>query len=162
MKLPDGFKIRRAGNSDIPKIKELIFSILEEYGLKSDPTGTDRDLSNIEKHYLQRNGIFDILLNNENLIIATTALYKTNSDTCELRKMYLLKQYRGQDLGKYLLEHSLKRAVKLGFKKVILETTSVLKEAIELYKSYGFKPLNSEHLSSRCDKSYFLILNKQE
>jgi len=78
--------------------------------------------------------------------------------TCELRKMYLRRDYRGQGLGKRLLEHALAEARRLGFKTVTLETASVLKEAIRLYETYGFKPYAPSHLSRRCDQAYELRL----
>ncbi|OHB80176.1 MAG: hypothetical protein A2Z25_02330 [Planctomycetes bacterium RBG_16_55_9] len=78
--------------------------------------------------------------------------------TCELRKMYLHKAYRGKGLGRCLLEDALTRAKQLGFKTMVLETASVLKEAISLYKSYGFVEYTPDHLSSRCDQAYSLTL----
>jgi putative acetyltransferase len=73
--------------------------------------------------------------------------------------MYLHKVHRGKGLGKFLLEDALSKARQLGFEKMILETASVLKEAIALYKSYGFKEFMPDHLSSRCDQAYRLELN---
>jgi len=80
------------------------------------------------------------------------------SATCELRKMYLRRDHRGKGLGKRLLEHALAEARRLGFKRVTLETASVLKEAIRLYESYGFQPYVPTHLSCRCDQAYLLEL----
>lgn len=48
----------------------------------------------------------------------------------------------------------------LGFKRVTLETASVLKEAIALYKRYGFVPCQSHHLSPRCNLAYLLTLEQ--
>ncbi len=46
----------------------------------------------------------------------------------------------------------------MGFKTMTLETATVLKEAIALYRSYGFKPYESTHLCWRCDQAYALEL----
>ena len=91
-------------------------------------------------------------------IIGAYGLCPIDEQTCELRKMYLHKAYRGKGLGKFLLEDALSKAGELGFGKVTLETASVLKEAISLYKSYGFVEYNPQHLSSRCDQAYRLEL----
>ena len=72
--------------------------------------------------------------------------------------MYLQKAYRGKGLGKFLLEDALSRARQLGFKTMILETASVLKEAIALYKNYGFVEYQPDHMSERCDQAYALDL----
>ena len=76
------------------------------------------------------------------------------SGLCELRKMYLHPEERGKGIGKRLLEHALFKAKELGFKKVMLETASELKEAIGLYRKYGFEPFEAEHLSTRCDQAF--------
>jgi putative acetyltransferase len=78
--------------------------------------------------------------------------------TCELRKMYLHRDYRGKGHGRGLLEHALAEARRLGFRNVTLETASVLKEAIHLYEHYGFQPCQPTHLSPRCDQGYMLEL----
>jgi len=72
--------------------------------------------------------------------------------------MYLHRDYRGRGLGKWLLEHALAEGRRLGFKRVTLETASVLKEAIRLYEAYGFQPYRPTHLSCRCDQAYSLNL----
>ena len=91
-------------------------------------------------------------------IAGAYGLYTIDSRTCELRKMYLHSACRGKGLGKFLLDSALSEARQLGFKRIILETASVLKEAISLYKSYGFVEYEPEHLSSRCDQAYLLEL----
>ena len=148
--------LRSATNSDRQAVVELIFNVLKEYGLKSDPSTTDRDILDIEKNYINKNGSFDLLLDNNNKIIATVGLYNIDNETCELRKMYMLKSERGKGYGKQLLEYALDKARELGYKKIILETASVLKEAVGLYEKYGFTRYDPVHLSGRCDQGYFL------
>ena len=150
--------LRHASNKDFLEVSKLIFEILEEYGLKPDPGVTDSDLENIEENYFARNGLFDVLENEEGKIIATVGLFNMGDDTCELRKMYLLKTERGKGYGRLLLNHAIKNARQLGYKKVILETASVLKEAIRMYERYGFQRYFPEHLSGRCDQAYYLEL----
>jgi putative acetyltransferase len=151
-------KLRTATNEDTAAVTKLIYGILEDYQLKHDPGTTDSDLLDIEKNYVNRNGLFDLIEDENEQIIATVGLYKIDNETCELRKMYLDKSHRGKGLGRLLLEHALKRAKELGYKKIVLETASVLKEAIGLYEHYGFKQYFPEHLSGRCDKAYYLNL----
>lgn len=151
-------KLRQATNNDIAAVTRLIYNILEDYNLKHDCRTTDADLTDIEKIYSKRNGLFDVLENEKGEIIATVGLYKIDDCTCELRKMYLDKSQRGKGLGKFLLEHALKCAGDMGYKKVVLETASVLKEAIGLYEHYGFKMFTPDHLSGRCDQAYYIDL----
>ena len=151
-------KLRSASNKDGQKIKELVFSVLSEYGLKPDVDSTDSDLDDIETNYINRNGIFELAEDNEGNVYATMGLFKIDSDACEIRKMYINKNYRGKGIGKFLLLRCIEKAKMLGYKKIILETASALQEAIGLYTKHGFKRYCPEHLSGRCDQAYYLDL----
>ena len=115
-------------------------------------------LDDIESSYFKRGGTFLVLEEKDGPIIGAYGLFPLEEKMCELRKMYLHKAYRGKGLGKFLMDDALARAKHLGFKKMVLETASVLKEAIALYKHYGFTEYQPDHLSSRCDQAYSLIL----
>ena len=151
-------KLRRATNADCGPVRNLVFTVLGEYHLTPDPACTDADLRDIEQSYFQRGGFFYVLEENDGTIIGSYGLYPMEPGTCELRKMYLHRDYRGKGLGKRLLEHALAEARRLGFKTITLETASVLTEAIRLYERYGFQPYRPTHLSRRCDQAYVLEL----
>lgn len=59
-------------------------------------------------------------------------------DTCELVKMYLLPEARGQGLGKLLVQNCIEYAKNTGYKKIYLETLPELKKAIHLYEKFNF------------------------
>jgi len=151
-------RLRPANNKDCVKVTELVYGVLKEYDLKPDPSATDIDLKDIEQSYFERGGAFYVLEEKDGSIIGAYGLYPVDKTTCELRKMYLHRSYRGKGLGKLLLEDALVKARQIGFKKMALETASVLKEAISLYKSYGFVEYEPEHMSSRCDQAFILTL----
>ncbi|HLB74029.1 MAG TPA: GNAT family N-acetyltransferase [Sedimentisphaerales bacterium] len=151
-------RLRPADNNDSDRITELVFAVLREYGLAPDPESTDADLKDIEQSYLKRGGAFFVLEDRPGSIIGAYGLYRIDEATCELRKMYLRKSFRGRGLGKLLLDDALTKARRMGFEKVTLETASVLTEAIALYKSYGFAQYEPAHLSPRCDQAFVLEL----
>jgi putative acetyltransferase len=173
-------KLRPATNADCDAVRTLVFTVLAEYGLKPDPDCTDADLGDIERSYFARGGIFCVLQEQDGSIVGSYGLYPISGCrpeaggsrpqastvsslqppplplTCELRKMYLRRSHRGKGLGRRLLEDALNHAKRLGFRRVTLETASVLKEAIRLYERHGFKPIQADHLSCRCDQAYAL------
>jgi len=151
-------RLRRASNKDREEVTRLVYGVLKEYGLEPDPGATDADLADIERSYFAPGGAFFVLTDQDGLIIGAYGLYLIENQTCELRKMYLHKSHRGKGLGKLLLDSALVEAKKLGFRRMTLETASVLKEAIALYESYGFVEYEPDHLSTRCDQAYFLQL----
>jgi putative acetyltransferase len=147
-------QLREATNADCHAVRELVFAVLEEYGLKPDPGSTDADLDDIEQSYFARGGTFCVFEDRDGAIVGAYGLYPLEDHACELRKMYLRREYRGQGLGKRLLDEALDNARHLSFARVVLETASVLKEAIALYESYGFAPYRPDHLSPRCDQAF--------
>jgi putative acetyltransferase len=151
-------RLRPANNKDRRKVTEMVFGVLKEYNLKPDPAATDADIKDIEQSYFERGGTFYVLEEKDGSIIGAYGLYPIDKATCELRKMYLHRSYRGRGLGKLLLEEALSKARQLGFERITLETASVLKEAISLYKSYGFIEYEPEHMSSRCDQAFLFEL----
>lgn len=146
--------LRPAANADAGRIARLVFDVLAEYSLQPDPDGTDADLRDIEQSYLQNGGTFFVLELSDRTIIGSYGLYRIDHQTCELRKMYVHKDYRGRRLGKRLMNHALTRARELGFKTMTLETAAILKEAIALYKANGFKEYTPKHLVPRADQAY--------
>ncbi len=151
-------RLRRANNADCRKITDLVFNVLQEYNLKPDPEATDTDLKDVERSYFERGGAFYVLEEKDGSIIGAYGLYSIDKATCELRKMYVHSSFRGRGLGKLLLDDALANAKRMGFRKMTIETASVLKEAISLYKSYGFAEYRPEHLSCRCDQAFVLEL----
>jgi len=158
--LPKDFShltIRSATNDDRERVAELVFGVLAEYGLKPDPETTDADLQDIEANYLQRGGLFEVIEDGGNML-GSVGLYPINKTTCELRKMYFIPSARGLGLGKYVLERAIAGARALGFKQMVLETSSKLVAANQLYNKFGFRPMASAHLASRADQAYKLDL----
>jgi putative acetyltransferase len=151
--------IRPATNTDIPFIQQIVFTVLVEYGLPPNDHGKDEDLKDIEKNYFTPNGFFGVLENQNNQeIIGTYGLMAMNKESCELRKMYLLKPFRGQGLGKLMVENALAMAHALGYRKIMLETISPLIEAIALYQKYGFTETPPREINARVDKAFELEL----
>lgn len=150
-----GIIIRLATNADCAAVQKLVFGVLRDYDLPLDPEGTDTDIADIETHYLKRGGVFEILEDERGNLLGTIGLYPLDADTIELRKMYFDKKLRGRGFGKKMLERMIEKSRELGYKKIYLETATVLKEAAHLYEKYGFKPTEEKH-TPRCDAAYTL------
>lgn len=149
--------VRRASNSDSSSVKELVFSVLAEYGLRPDPAGVDSDLDDIEGSYIAPGGHFELIEDRDGNLLGTVGLFSFGEGVVELRKMYFLPSLRGRGIGKLTLNRMIDLARELGFRRMTLETASVLKEAIGLYQSFGFRDMPDSH-SDRCDRAFFLDL----
>jgi putative acetyltransferase len=148
---------RPANNSDVPSVQKVVYQVLREYGLTPEPGETDKCLQDIEKFYFSRGGYFEVCEVN-GVIVGSWGIQTLENGSCELRKMYLLSSQRGKGIGREMMVRSLAKAKELGFKRVELDTASVLKEAIAMYQKFGFKPFNGKHIAARCDQAFELWL----
>ena len=154
----EGFVIRPAQSGDGDGVREVVSTVLDEYGLRSDPSGTDSDLRDIASAYGARGGAFDVVLGADGGLVGCCGVYPVSETACELRKMYLRQEVRGLGLGGRLLKRALAFARGRGFRRMELETAAVLKEAIAMYTGAGFAPFDGKHLASRCDQAFALDL----
>jgi putative acetyltransferase len=161
--LPQGLShltIRRATNSDLEEIVKLVFGVLREFGLEPDPTATDADLQDIEVNYLEPGGLFEVIEDPDGNLVGSVGIFPIDENLCELRKMYFTPAIRGLGLGGYVLQRAVNQAKELGFRRMVLETSSKLLAANRLYLRFGFQPITSDHLAARADQSYGLDLTK--
>jgi putative acetyltransferase len=160
MKIPTDYSIRAAIQADSPTILEIIASCLKDYGLALDTKDVDACVLDLEGNYQRPGGIFEVLLDAHQRLIGCYGLLPRGNQeatsTVELRKMYLLSSHRGKGLGKFLMQRAIHQAKRLNFKRIELETASVLKEAVGLYKAFGFQTMDKAHIPERCDSAMSL------
>jgi putative acetyltransferase len=151
---------RPATNQDREAIVKLVFGVLREFDLEPDPSTTDADLQDIEANYLRRGGIFEVIEDRDGNLMGSVGVFPIDENTCELRKMYFVSEIRGFGLGGCVLQRAVNQAKELGFRRMVLETSSKLKAANRLYIRFGFQPFTADHLAPRADQSYVLDLTK--
>ncbi len=149
---------RDAHPQDEAAIQSVVFSVLAEYGLLPDPGSTDADIRDIEASYFARGGTFRVAVDSSGAIVGCGGLYPLGESEAEIRKMYLVPAVRGRGLGRALLGDLVGFARARGYRRLVLETAGVLKEAIGLYRSVGFIETKRDHLSCRCDQGFALEL----
>lgn len=92
--------------------------------------------------YNQYNGIdhLDIVLlaYDGDAAVGCGAIKRYATNTAEVKRMYVLKNYRGQRIATKLLEQLELMSLGLGYTKLILETGVRNPEAITLYKRCGY------------------------
>ncbi len=76
--------------------------------------------------------------NVEGEAVACGALRRLSDDQAEIKRMYVVPKYRGQALGRRILEGLEARAAAFGYKSLRLETGERQPAAIGLYRSFGY------------------------
>lgn len=77
-------------------------------------------------------------------IIGTFGIERHNSDTTELRRMYLDVGWRGCGVAERMLRAAEVMARQFGFSRMIVSTADVQRAALRFYTKSGFKLIRSE------------------
>ncbi len=72
-------------------------------------------------------------------IAGCVALKKADSQTCEMKRLFVRSKFRGQGIGKQLTRAVGDEARRIGYEKMRLDTLPSMTEAIALYESLGFE-----------------------
>ena len=120
------------------KLKQSVFIFFffffSELGKKFEPVERHTFYNDIENSCIE----FLCLTTNSDHVIGTVALKKLDDNIAELKAFYLDKRYRGQGLGKLLINGIIEEARTHGFKTIVLDSMKQYKEARKLYEKCGF------------------------
>ena len=137
--------IRKIKKEDNPKIAEVIRAVLTEHGVNRPGTVFTDPTTDSLFELFQADGSIYYIAEDKDRIIGGCGIYPTKglpSGYAELVKLYLLGEYRGQGIGKKLMEKSIEFA-KEHYQSLYLETMPELANAIDLYSLLGFNEIDS-------------------
>lgn len=80
-----------------------------------------------------------VIIYKDQIPVACGGFKKYSCDTIELKRIFVKKENRRQDLSKIIISQLEKTARNKGYKSVVLETVIKQHEAINLYKNAGYK-----------------------
>lgn len=66
------------------------------------------------------------------------AIRKLDDDKCEMKRMYVRPEYRGNKYGELIMNKLIDDARETGYKHMLLDTLPFLKSAIAMYYKRGF------------------------
>jgi GNAT superfamily N-acetyltransferase len=71
------------------------------------------------------------------------ALRKLEEGVCEMKRLFVKEDFRGQKIGAALIEKLIEEARSIGYKKMRLDTyPPKMAKAVNLYESYGFREIS--------------------
>lgn len=117
------------------EIHDLVLGVLLEHGFEYDRL-KDADLNDINGYYFASGGTFFVGIE-DGRVVGTAGVRKLEGNRCEIRRIYLKKDFRGKGNGKRLFMAALDFAEKncLG---AMLKTDATLTTAIDMYLKQGF------------------------
>ncbi|MFT6926728.1 MAG: putative acetyltransferase [Psychromonas sp.] len=127
------------------KVCEIIRRVGREYGAIGEGFGpSDTEVNAMSQYYKNENGSLYLVASIEGHLVGGSGIasFDNSDEICELRKLFLLPESRGQGIGKKLTQDCLEYAKSKGYKKCYLDTLTSMKSAIALYEKLGFQSLD--------------------
>ncbi|MET2984483.1 GNAT family N-acetyltransferase [Aureibaculum conchae] len=120
--------------------RDLNLAWLEKYFYVEDH---DKEVLENAKEYIVGNGgfIFFALVNNK---VAGTVALINEKEGFELSKMAVDPNFQGQKIGQQLLQHCITFAKQKSWDKLVIYSSTILENAIYIYRKYGFKEVELE------------------
>ncbi len=141
-------KIRQIKPDEIAAAKQLIYRVahqvfhdtrpLEESIAYYEAGGQLHDMDEFQQVYFDNDGIF-LVITDDDQIVGTGAIRKTDDEVCELKRLWLSFEYHGKGLGYRMMQELLSFACAKGYARMRLETDQGHQNrAFDFYKRLGF------------------------
>lgn len=129
--------IRAYQPADQQPVRQLIASVLSEFGFSLAIGGLERDLSELAMRYGNANAGFWVA-EAFGSVVGTVAIRPKEGRTCELKRLYLNPAWRGRGLGQELYSHAESFARSAGYEVIWVESSRRFGRAHRLYDRNGF------------------------
>jgi len=125
----------------IAQVRKLFLEYAKSLGFSLCFQSFDQELASLPGDYAPPDGRL-LLAEYDSHLAGCAALHKLDAEACEMKRLYLRPEFRGQGLGRSLTERILSEARAIGNQRVRLDTVEpVMKDAVAMYRKIGFKEI---------------------
>jgi putative acetyltransferase len=126
---------------EIASIRELFLEYAQSLGFSLCFQSFDQELADLPGDYAPPHGSL-LLARHEKQPAGCVALHKLAPGICEMKRLYVRPQFRGNGLGRELAKKVIAEARQLGYKKLRLDTVEpVMNAAVTMYRQLGFREI---------------------
>jgi putative acetyltransferase len=140
----NGLKIFQVESpAHIARTRELFLEYARSLGFSLCFQNFDQELADLPGKYVPPQGCL-WLAEVDSQLAGCVALRKIDDHICEMKRLYLRPQFRGQGLGRALTERIIAEARQIGYQRMRLDTVEpVMKDAVALYRRSGFREIRA-------------------
>lgn len=125
----------------IAQARELFLEYAQSLGFSLCFQNFDKELAELPGDYAPPEGRL-LLAECEGQLAACVALHNLEPGTCEMKRLYLRPEFRGQGVGRTLAERIIADARQIGYHRMRLDTVGpVMRDAVAMYRKLGFKEI---------------------
>ncbi len=162
-------------SSDVKEVIEtFVKPIFKEYHTYLLNCGVDLSFQDFENEFLNLPGIYSKGKKGNIILIFTFELFENNlpkdpipvgmvslkdldNDVCEMKRLFVVDNYRGFGLGRILMDEIFDYAKKTGYTKLRWDTLKKLKEASFLYDKYKYTLIQPYNYNPFDDVVYYEV-----
>lgn len=130
--------------AELPRDLDVVRALFGEYagGLGVDLAfqGFEGELAELPGKYQPPAGRLLLAWNGERAV-GSIALRPLKAGTCEMKRLYVRPEARGEQLGRRLVERVCQEARDAGYARICLDALPMMVSAQSLYESLGFLPI---------------------
>ena len=145
------------GYDHLECIRQLIIQYTRSLNRNLDFQNLKEELQDIEKKYGRPAGALLAALSEEYQVIGCVALRPLGEGICEMKRLYVLPEYRSKKIGLLLVQRIIEEARLAGYREMRLDTLEPMKPAIALYKKCGFREIPAYYPNPMSDVIYMAL-----
>ena len=141
----------------IAQAKSLFLEYAESLDFSLCFQNFDDELENFSSQYSPPTGNL-FLAFSEDEAVGCVGIRHFEKGICEMKRLYVKAEYRGQKVGKELAVSAIRSGKKLGYECMRLDTLSSMQTANHLYASLGFTEIDP-YRDNPIDGAIYMELN---
>jgi ribosomal protein S18 acetylase RimI-like enzyme len=122
--------------------RNLFVRYADTLGIDLEFQGFSRELATLPGSYAPPLGRI-LLAEFSGNYVGCVALRPLESKICEMKRLFVIPEYRGRDIGRILTCSVIDRARQMRFEKMRLDTIESMKAAKRLYHSLNFRTIQA-------------------
>lgn len=130
------FQVKK--DEDFTLVTTLFVEYADSLGFDLDFQDFEQECTHLAEHYAPPDGCL-LLAIFQSQVAGCVAMRQFSDGICEMKRLYVKPEFRGQGIGRALAEVIIEKAQKAGYDFMRLDTIPSMQIARMLYTSLGFR-----------------------